>query len=173
MAKDSSKQDNTTSKIREFLQMVAEILQIGYLPADSGFTVEGPDFMFENYEEMSKEAPITAELIETGDFEDDMDGWRVWIHINDVGQYDQPKYIQALRRDFDEALRTYQTETNTTWRPHTAYIHCPVCGSPVELFAVCQKCQWENTGETNIDGGPNKMTLVAAIDAYQKGLPIE
>ena len=36
-------------------------------------------------------------------------------------------------------------------------IHCPVCGRLVQLFDVCE-CNWENTGETNIDGGPNKMT---------------
>lgn len=40
-------------------------------------------------------------------------------------------------------------------------IHCPVCGRLVQLFDVCE-CNWENTGETNIDGGPNKMTLAEA-----------
>lgn len=52
------------------------------------------------------------------------------------------------------------------------YIHCPVCGRLVLLFDVCE-CNWENTGETNIDGGPNKMTLEEAKEAYRKGLPIE
>lgn len=52
------------------------------------------------------------------------------------------------------------------------YIHCPVCGRVVLLFDVCE-CNWENTGETNIDGGPNKMTLEEAKEAYRKGLPIE
>lgn len=52
------------------------------------------------------------------------------------------------------------------------YIHCPVCGRDVMLFDVCV-CNWENTGETNIDGGPNKMTLVEAKEAYAKGLPIK
>jgi len=46
-----------------------------------------------------------------------MDGWQSWIHINDVGQYDQQKYIGALQRDFDEALKSYQNELNTTWKP--------------------------------------------------------
>ena len=31
---------------------------------------------------------------------------------------------------------------------------------------------WQNTGETNIDGGPNIMTLAEAKEAYAKGLPI-
>lgn len=51
------------------------------------------------------------------------------------------------------------------------YIHCPVCGKLVALFDVCE-CNWKNTGETNIDGGPNKMTLKEAKEAYKKGLPI-
>ena len=51
-------------------------------------------------------------------------------------------------------------------------IHCPVCGRLVQLFDVCE-CNWENTGETNIDGGPNKMTLAEAKEAYAKGEPIK
>ncbi|NQP01284.1 hypothetical protein HO929_03505 [Streptococcus suis] len=51
------------------------------------------------------------------------------------------------------------------------YIHCPVCGRNVMLFDVCE-CNWENTGETNIDGGPNKMTLEEAKKAYAEGRPI-
>lgn len=51
------------------------------------------------------------------------------------------------------------------------YIHCPVCGRLVMLFDVCD-CNWENTGEINIDGGPNKMTLAEAKEAYKKGLEI-
>ncbi|MFC0424658.1 hypothetical protein [Lactiplantibacillus plajomi] len=95
--------------------MVYDILELGYLPENSGFTVDGPDFMFDYYEEMSKEAPVTAELIETGDIEDDMDGWQVWIE--DKSRYDQAKYIRALKRDYDEVLLSYQQEVHTTWRP--------------------------------------------------------
>ncbi|MFS1664421.1 hypothetical protein [Streptococcus sp. zg-JUN1979] len=51
------------------------------------------------------------------------------------------------------------------------YIHCPVCSRLVMLYDVCE-CNWENTGETNIDGGPNKMTLEEAKKAYAQGLPI-
>ena len=51
------------------------------------------------------------------------------------------------------------------------YIHCPVCGRDVMLFDVCV-CNWENTGEINIDGGPNRMTLVEARKAYHQGKAI-
>lgn len=49
------------------------------------------------------------------------------------------------------------------------YVHCPVCGELVETYDICDKCHWQNTGETNIDGGPNKMTLKEAQAAYKKG----
>jgi len=49
------------------------------------------------------------------------------------------------------------------------HVHCPVCGNLVETYDVCH---WQNTGAFNIDGGPNKMTLVEAKEAYAKGLPI-
>lgn len=48
-------------------------------------------------------------------------------------------------------------------------IHCPVCGRIVALFDVCE-CNWENTGETNIDGG--HMTLEEAKKAYAEGREI-
>ena len=51
------------------------------------------------------------------------------------------------------------------------HIHCPVCGRIVALFDVCE-CNWENTGETNIDGGPNHMTLAEAKKAYAEGREI-
>lgn len=49
------------------------------------------------------------------------------------------------------------------------YICCPVCGRDVLLFDVCA-CNWENIGETNIDGGPNHMTLAEAKKIYQEKL---
>lgn len=49
------------------------------------------------------------------------------------------------------------------------YIQCPVCGELVGEYDICDTCGWENTGETNIDGGPNKMTLAEAKEAYAKG----
>ncbi|MCT7831005.1 MAG: CPCC family cysteine-rich protein, partial [Lactobacillus iners] len=52
-------------------------------------------------------------------------------------------------------------------------IHCPVCQELVETYDICERCNWQNTGETNIDGGPNKMTLAEAKEAYAKGLKIK
>lgn len=50
-------------------------------------------------------------------------------------------------------------------------IDCPVCGRLVEEDEICV-CNWQNTGVINIDGGPNKMTLEEAKEAYSKGLPV-
>lgn len=52
------------------------------------------------------------------------------------------------------------------------YVYCPVCGTLTETYDICEKCAWQNTGETNIDGGPNKMTLVEAKKAYANNQPI-
>ena len=53
------------------------------------------------------------------------------------------------------------------------YVYCPVCGTLTAVYDICDSCSWENTGETNIDGGPNKMTLAEARKAYAEGLPIQ
>ncbi|EMU3365167.1 hypothetical protein LZ092_002141, partial [Neisseria gonorrhoeae] len=39
------------------------------------------------------------------------------------------------------------------------WLHCPVCGTEVMDYDICDACHWQNTGIINIDGGPNKMTL--------------
>ena len=52
------------------------------------------------------------------------------------------------------------------------YVRCPVCGTVTAAYDICDVCKWQNTGETNIDGGPNKMTLAEAKKAYTKGIPI-
>lgn len=52
------------------------------------------------------------------------------------------------------------------------YVYCPVCGLLVETYDICDKCGWQNTGETNIDGGPNHMTLEEAKKAYAEGREI-
>ena len=52
------------------------------------------------------------------------------------------------------------------------WLHCPVCGHEVMDYDICDVCHWQNTGIINIDGGPNKMTLAEAKEAYAKGLPI-
>ena len=51
-------------------------------------------------------------------------------------------------------------------------IQCPVCGNLVEIYDVCENCNWENTGFINIDFGPNEMSLEEAIDAYKRGKEI-
>lgn len=51
-------------------------------------------------------------------------------------------------------------------------IKCPVCGEPVILFDICDNCEWENSGEYNIDGGAMEMTLEEGIIAYRKGEPL-
>lgn len=45
---------------------------------------------------------------------------------------------------------------------------CPVCGAVVEEFEICETCNWQNTGPHNVDGGPNKMTLSEAKEAWEK-----
>ena len=53
------------------------------------------------------------------------------------------------------------------------YVYCPVCGTLTMVYDICDKCGWQNTGETNIDGGPNKLTLAEALEAYKQGKPIK
>ncbi|MDK6729054.1 CPCC family cysteine-rich protein [Aerococcus urinae] len=63
---------------------------------------------------------------------------------------------------------------STSWEiDGELWLHCPVCGKNVRDYDICDHCHWQNTGETNIDGGPNKMTLAETKEAYAKGLKIE
>ena len=48
------------------------------------------------------------------------------------------------------------------------YVHCPVCGTVTAVYDICDVCRWQNTGIINIDGGPNKMTLAEAKEAYAR-----
>lgn len=48
---------------------------------------------------------------------------------------------------------------------------CPVCNSEVDMFDICENCNYQNSGPNeNLDGvtGPNKMTLAEARKAYEK-----
>lgn len=47
------------------------------------------------------------------------------------------------------------------------YVNCPVCGTVTAVYDICDRCGWQNTGETNIDGGPNKMPLAEAQKSYK------
>lgn len=67
----------------------------------------------------------------------------------------------------------YMDRSKSTWEiDGYLWLHCPVCGTEVMDYDICDVCQWQNTGETNIDGGPNKMILAEAKEAYVKGIPI-
>lgn len=47
---------------------------------------------------------------------------------------------------------------------------CPVYGHEVDVFDICDNCNYHNSGlKEKLDGplGPNKMTLREAREAYQ------
>ena len=51
-------------------------------------------------------------------------------------------------------------------------MNCPVCNKEVDMFDICDNCNYQNSGlKENLDGptGPNKMTLREAKEAYKKG----
>ncbi len=51
-------------------------------------------------------------------------------------------------------------------------MECPVCGREVDVFDICDNCNYQNSGpKENLDGqlGPNKMTLREAREAYKNG----
>ncbi len=53
---------------------------------------------------------------------------------------------------------------------------CPVCGEEVDMFDICDNCNYQNSGpdekETDVNG-PNKMSLKEAREAYRKGEEIK
>ncbi|CCI85339.1 hypothetical protein FC52_GL000308 [Lactobacillus pasteurii DSM 23907 = CRBIP 24.76] len=57
-----------------------------------------------------------------------------------------------------------------TWKKDgETWLYCPVCGKEVRYYDICFNCGWQNTGPINHDGGPNKLTLAEAKEAYAKG----
>lgn len=49
---------------------------------------------------------------------------------------------------------------------------CPVCGDVVDMFDICDNCNWQNNGPEEKESdlqGPNKMTLKEAREAYKEG----
>ncbi len=51
-------------------------------------------------------------------------------------------------------------------------MECPVCGEEVDMFDICDNCNWQNNGPKETENGPagaNKMTLKEAKEAYKKG----
>ena len=68
----------------------------------------------------------------------------------------------------------YMEKSQKTWViDGYLWLNCPVCGTEVMDYDICDVCRWQNTGAFNIDGGPNEMTLAEAKEAYAKGLPIK
>jgi hypothetical protein len=57
---------------------------------------------------------------------------------------------------------------------------CPVCGNFVEgekdTYEICENCRWEDNAfqedHPEDAGGPNKMSLNEAREAYKKGIPL-
>ena len=67
-----------------------------------------------------------------------------------------------------EKNESFEEEAEVIMIDGLEHIHCPVCGELVIMYDICSKCGWENTGETNIDGGPNPITLPEARKQYEK-----
>lgn len=52
---------------------------------------------------------------------------------------------------------------------------CSVCGEDVDMFDICDNCNYQNSGpKEKLDGtlGPNKITLREAVEAYKEGKKI-
>ncbi|WP_338630692.1 CPCC family cysteine-rich protein [Clostridium baratii] len=49
---------------------------------------------------------------------------------------------------------------------------CPICGHEVDVFDICDNCNYQNSGQKEkLDGplGPNKMTIREAREEYKEG----
>ena len=49
---------------------------------------------------------------------------------------------------------------------------CPVCNKKVDMFDICDMCNYQNSGPKEKEGdppGPNEMTLKEAREAYKNG----
>ena len=100
-----------------------------------------------------------------------------WVNIDG-----SPKDSDTSTISFNDIVRMvwrvygggiYMDKSKETWKiDGFLWLHCPVCGTEVMDYDICDVCRWQNTGIINIDGGPNKMTLAKAKEAYVKGIPI-
>ncbi|MFV0558812.1 MAG: hypothetical protein ACK5MW_09300 [Enterococcus sp.] len=68
----------------------------------SKFSVDGVDFLYEHYDEIENEAPITNEFLQTGNMIDDLDGY-------DYGLCSE-EHFAAVRKIRDEAMTIYKEE---------------------------------------------------------------
>lgn len=82
------------------------------------------------------------------------------------------EYAEKRRRSREQAMTAPDGRSEVIMFDDCEHVYCPVCGTLTEVYDICDECGWQNTGETNIDGGPNEMTLAEARKAYAKGLPL-
>ncbi|MDT2838017.1 hypothetical protein P7H50_14310 [Enterococcus durans] len=94
--------------------MVNNFINDDGLPNNPDFSSEAIEFLFDHFDEMQKEAPETNDLIQTGDFIDDLDGWETWVE--GVGM-DNAEYLKNVKKDYLESLKQYQKEKMTDWKP--------------------------------------------------------
>lgn len=55
-------------------------------------------------------------------------------------------------------------------------LYCPVCGTKVEWFDICENCNWQNSGPNENENdpcGPNKISLKEAREVYLKNKNIK
>lgn len=67
-----------------------------------------------------------------------------------------------------EKNKEYEEEAEVIMIDGLEHIHCPVCDELVAIYDICRKCRWQNIGETNIESGPNHMTLEEARKQYKE-----
>lgn len=96
-----------------------------------------------------------------------------WVNIDG-----SPKDSDTSTISFNDIVRMvcrvyeggiYMDKSKDTWEiDGYLWLHCPVCATEVMDYDICDVCRWHNTGIINIDGGPNKLTLSEAKEAYAR-----
>ncbi|MCI1890885.1 MAG: hypothetical protein LKI92_01970 [Schleiferilactobacillus harbinensis] len=94
------------NKTEQFIKMLSDVVERQDTKHDADFSTVGPDFVYEFYDQMEREAPKTNDLIQTGDVVDHMDGW-----LTGEGT---PEYYANLKADLSEIQSTYIAETKAT-----------------------------------------------------------
>ena len=90
------------NKIEKFIEMVDYTLKYKDLRKDPDFSVDAPEFAFDFIDEMEKEAPLTNDLIQTGNIIQDIDGYAL--------VEGSKAYYEALQKDIDEIKAIYKKE---------------------------------------------------------------
>ena len=109
--------------------------------------------------------PVCGTLVETYDI-CDVCHWQNTGAFNIDGGPNKMTLAEAKmaykrKNDINESQKTWEIDGEI-------WLHCPVCGTEVMDYDICDVCRWQNTGIINIDGGPNKMTLAEAKEAYAR-----